>query len=276
LRELRLYELTNLTSVENFPSFVELDVFDCPELKRISGLSRLHKIRILRCPNVEVEETGHRLSNYASQFGVPFRFHGIAAWWETITIDDLDIDPDEPNGAEPEQSGKMVEKMVFERSGYSVMTANSHSLERSRSKKLLRKDSDFADGRTSLGDFCSLHKASTNSCYLQYLPNRQHTQSFDLYHALLPTMAAMPEEVQDRHGLLDVADLELFSPFVFLDLPPMLCPDGEDPASSDDLVLPFILMMLMEEDIDVLTPEFGLVQAAAQRVKESAQGRRQN
>ncbi|CAO2145235.1 unnamed protein product [Urochloa humidicola] len=56
LRELWLHELSNLTSVENFPSVVELDVFDCPELERISGLSRLHKIRIVRCPNVEVLE----------------------------------------------------------------------------------------------------------------------------------------------------------------------------------------------------------------------------
>jgi hypothetical protein len=56
LRRLNLYELTNLSSVENFPSVVELDVFDCPELKRISGLSRLHKIRIVRCPKLEVLE----------------------------------------------------------------------------------------------------------------------------------------------------------------------------------------------------------------------------
>jgi len=56
LRELNLYEITNLASVENFPSVVELDVFDCPELNRISGLSRVHKIRIQRCPNMEVLE----------------------------------------------------------------------------------------------------------------------------------------------------------------------------------------------------------------------------
>ncbi|KAL6654499.1 hypothetical protein ACP70R_007964 [Stipagrostis hirtigluma subsp. patula] len=56
LRELKLYEIANLTSVENFPSVVDLDVFDCPELKRISGLSRLQKTRIVRCPNVEVLE----------------------------------------------------------------------------------------------------------------------------------------------------------------------------------------------------------------------------
>ncbi|XP_072146335.1 disease resistance protein PIK6-NP [Setaria viridis] len=54
LRELGLRDLNNLTSVENFPSVVELDVFDCPKLKRISGLSRLHKIRIARCPKLEV------------------------------------------------------------------------------------------------------------------------------------------------------------------------------------------------------------------------------
>jgi hypothetical protein len=56
LRELNLYNLTNLTSMESFPSVVELDVFHCPKLKRISGLSRLHKIRIVRCPKLEVLE----------------------------------------------------------------------------------------------------------------------------------------------------------------------------------------------------------------------------
>ncbi|KAF8700078.1 hypothetical protein HU200_034439 [Digitaria exilis] len=55
-RKLFLYGLTNLTCVENFPSLLELDMFDCLELKRISGLSRLHRIRIVRCPNVEVLE----------------------------------------------------------------------------------------------------------------------------------------------------------------------------------------------------------------------------
>ncbi|CAD6255583.1 unnamed protein product [Miscanthus lutarioriparius] len=56
LRELWLYKLTNLTHVENIPSVVKLDVFDCPELKKISGLSMLQKIRIVRCPKLEVLE----------------------------------------------------------------------------------------------------------------------------------------------------------------------------------------------------------------------------
>ncbi|KAF8747836.1 hypothetical protein HU200_013145 [Digitaria exilis] len=56
LRGLFLYGLTNLACVENFPSVLELDVFDCSELKRISGLPRLHKIGISRCPNVVVLE----------------------------------------------------------------------------------------------------------------------------------------------------------------------------------------------------------------------------
>ncbi|CAN6226878.1 unnamed protein product [Urochloa humidicola] len=56
LRELWLYELSNLTSVENFPSVVELDVFDCPELKRISGLPSAHKIRIASCQKLVVLE----------------------------------------------------------------------------------------------------------------------------------------------------------------------------------------------------------------------------
>ncbi|XP_066340443.1 putative disease resistance RPP13-like protein 1 isoform X1 [Miscanthus floridulus] len=57
LRELCLYELTNLTHVENIPSVVELRVFDCPELKKITALdSRLQKIRIVRCPKLEILE----------------------------------------------------------------------------------------------------------------------------------------------------------------------------------------------------------------------------
>ncbi|KAJ1292782.1 hypothetical protein BS78_01G016900 [Paspalum vaginatum] len=46
-------------------------------------------------PTARVEETGRRLSNCARQFSVPFKFHGIAAKWETICIADLNIDPDE-------------------------------------------------------------------------------------------------------------------------------------------------------------------------------------
>ncbi|CAO2142682.1 unnamed protein product [Urochloa humidicola] len=56
LRELYLYDFTNLTSLDNFPSVVELDVYQCPELRTISGLSRLQKIRIKTCQNLEVLE----------------------------------------------------------------------------------------------------------------------------------------------------------------------------------------------------------------------------
>lgn len=56
LRQLNLYELANLTSVGNLPSVVDLEVHDCPKLKRINGLFRLHKIWIIRCPNMEVLE----------------------------------------------------------------------------------------------------------------------------------------------------------------------------------------------------------------------------
>ncbi|XP_066342310.1 putative disease resistance protein RGA4 [Miscanthus floridulus] len=56
LREVLLYKLSNLTYIENFPSVVKLDVFDCPELRRISNLSKLQKIEISYCPNMEVLE----------------------------------------------------------------------------------------------------------------------------------------------------------------------------------------------------------------------------
>ncbi|CAL4992657.1 unnamed protein product [Urochloa decumbens] len=56
LRKLNLHKIINLTSVEDFPLVVELHVFNCPKLKRISGLTRLHKIRIFHCPSAEVLE----------------------------------------------------------------------------------------------------------------------------------------------------------------------------------------------------------------------------
>jgi hypothetical protein len=58
-------------------------------------------------------------------------------------------------------------------------------------------------------------------------------------------MGATPEEFPGQ-GL---PEPEPFSPSVFLDLPPT--PSEEDAAdSTDDLALPFISRMLMEEDID--------------------------
>jgi hypothetical protein len=46
-------------------------------------------------PAHQIEETGHRLSNFAREMGVPFKFRGIAAKWEAVCAKDLNIDPDE-------------------------------------------------------------------------------------------------------------------------------------------------------------------------------------
>ena len=46
-------------------------------------------------PTARVDETGRRLSKLARQCGLPFKFHAIAAKWETVRADDLDIDADE-------------------------------------------------------------------------------------------------------------------------------------------------------------------------------------
>ncbi|CAM0953651.1 unnamed protein product [Alopecurus aequalis] len=46
-------------------------------------------------PAFQMEETRRRLSNCAREFGLPFKFHGIAAKWETLRAEDLNIDPDE-------------------------------------------------------------------------------------------------------------------------------------------------------------------------------------
>ncbi|KAI3989841.1 hypothetical protein MKX01_040811, partial [Papaver californicum] len=42
-----------------------------------------------------VEETSHRLRNYAKELNVPFEYHAIARKWETIQLDDLKIKKDE-------------------------------------------------------------------------------------------------------------------------------------------------------------------------------------
>jgi hypothetical protein len=46
-------------------------------------------------PAEQIEEAGRRLSNCASQFGVPFKFRAIASNPEAVRVEDLHIDPDE-------------------------------------------------------------------------------------------------------------------------------------------------------------------------------------
>ncbi|GLT43843.1 hypothetical protein SLA2020_177730 [Shorea laevis] len=46
-------------------------------------------------PAQRVEETGRRLANYAETFKVPFEFKAIAQMWDTIRLEDLNIDNDE-------------------------------------------------------------------------------------------------------------------------------------------------------------------------------------
>ncbi|WVZ48784.1 hypothetical protein U9M48_000193 [Paspalum notatum var. saurae] len=46
-------------------------------------------------PAARIDATGCCLTDFARRLGVPFRFHGVAARWETVRAEDLDIDPDE-------------------------------------------------------------------------------------------------------------------------------------------------------------------------------------
>nr|GLL30978.1 scarecrow-like protein 11 [Ipomoea trifida] len=46
-------------------------------------------------PAERVEATGARLKKFCEQFNVPFEFKAIAKRWETITLEDLEIDRDE-------------------------------------------------------------------------------------------------------------------------------------------------------------------------------------
>ncbi|KAE8778091.1 Disease resistance protein RGA2 [Hordeum vulgare] len=56
LRTIVLWNLTLLEYVENFPWVVELRVYLCPELKRMSGFTKVRTVRIRRCPKLKLLE----------------------------------------------------------------------------------------------------------------------------------------------------------------------------------------------------------------------------
>jgi hypothetical protein len=56
LRELVLWDLPCITSLENFPSVEELNVARCPRLRIIRGLAELLGVSIERCPALDVLE----------------------------------------------------------------------------------------------------------------------------------------------------------------------------------------------------------------------------
>jgi hypothetical protein len=103
LRQLNLYELTNLTHVESFSSVVKLDVFDCPELKKICGLPMSQKIRIIHCPKLEVLE------------GVPALDSLVL---EDVTMDTLpeDLQDVNPRYLELDCNKKLHESCISQRS----------------------------------------------------------------------------------------------------------------------------------------------------------------
>lgn len=54
LKKLHVYEVQHLISLESLPSVVELDAFHNPSLERITDLSRLQKLTIVKCPKLRV------------------------------------------------------------------------------------------------------------------------------------------------------------------------------------------------------------------------------
>lgn len=75
LRTIELVKLTLLEYVENFPSVVELNVYYCPELKRISGLAKLRTVDIYDCPKLKLVE-GVRALDSMKLDGEPWEVTG--------------------------------------------------------------------------------------------------------------------------------------------------------------------------------------------------------
>ncbi|CAO2180604.1 unnamed protein product [Urochloa humidicola] len=46
-------------------------------------------------PAARVEETGRRLGRFARELGIPFQFRAVVAEWDTVSLSDLRVDPDE-------------------------------------------------------------------------------------------------------------------------------------------------------------------------------------
>ncbi|KQK07386.1 disease resistance protein RGA2 [Brachypodium distachyon] len=54
LRKLYIKKVQQLSYLENFPSVVEITVLGCPDVERISNLTKLHKLTIIDCPKLKV------------------------------------------------------------------------------------------------------------------------------------------------------------------------------------------------------------------------------
>jgi hypothetical protein len=61
LRKMVLLDAARITTVENFPSVVELTVICCPSLKIIRGFPRMQIVGIVSCPSLELLEAGPAL-----------------------------------------------------------------------------------------------------------------------------------------------------------------------------------------------------------------------
>ncbi|KAF8645893.1 hypothetical protein HU200_066072 [Digitaria exilis] len=194
-------------------------------LNTVAGRSKLHIVvygvqYAWVPPAYQIEETGRRLSNCALEFGVPFKFQAIAAKWETVRAEDLNIDPDEVLVVNCECD---FNNLMDERCDVDTLSPRDMVLNNIRKMRPNTHEMYF---------------------YVMFITVSEAEKASTLTHRA--AMASMP----DGEGLF--VDPEPFSPSIFLDLPPTPRPDGsgQEPASSDDLVLPFISRMLMEEDFN--------------------------
>ncbi|OQU91406.1 scarecrow-like protein 34 [Sorghum bicolor] len=66
---------------------------DGPPKVRITGIEQ--PMQGFRPNQMNKQNTGQRLADYASMFNVPFEYQAISSMWETISIEDLNIEEDD-------------------------------------------------------------------------------------------------------------------------------------------------------------------------------------
>ncbi|CAD6252619.1 unnamed protein product [Miscanthus lutarioriparius] len=93
------FRFSNMTILKAIAGRKKVHIVDYGVNCGVQWPTLLYRLATLEGGPPEVRITGIDLPqpgvNYARQLGVPFKFHGITVRWDTVCVDDLNIDPDE-------------------------------------------------------------------------------------------------------------------------------------------------------------------------------------